>query len=914
MDCQKTTPDSKIPSPRGNKFRRQRLDIRAGQASEINAIWRTNHWKGLFSTLLFALILGLLLVSVRQTRAQAGQEGIRSHGDQVDYTQLPVSSYPELRVYYAGPSGRVRTALELYAGFSLVDNPDQAHVLVLNGILPEPEKISALVKTGTGLVLILGPDLTAEQVGAFVGEKLVFDLQDNPLSLSTSKDQSEPLATDIVWNSAPQVRQRYEVLAPGSNLNPLVIGFETDSLILGRTNSGNGVVFLLTPFLDSANPQFQEWAYFNYLIYDLTTRAGGKTPLSFANYPESPLPHSADRAVLIGLLAGLLFLSLLIFFIVRRYSLAHPEALDSLVIDRQEFEIRQAETDWNQIGFHRPLGGFMLAFMLGLVLFIPLIIYQNLILPVYILPSAQALGIWGRVVQFFNFLWLLLDMGTSAAFIKFFAEYRVHDPRRAIQYGQIFVWWQAISGAIQVAVVTILASTLLPQSAYAIYAWSIILHTFIQIPGFYQVMRHALMAWQRFDYAQILEIGLYLIFPILTQPLLVSVMVLWGRNHPVFGPSMGGVLGMGLAAYAAEGLTFLIGLWLYRRVGYNARLLFLAHFDWAAVKSAFRFGVFEMLGSVAWALGQALEIVVTQTRLINYTEIWGNWTLAQNFIFAFNVLQTLFNNLMPSISEAISNTRRALSQYYSAMAYQWGGIISAFIAAVLLAVADRFILGASGPEFVRAAAYTIPLVIWGAIQYPSWVGDAVQLGSNRPYLKASMVAGEQIIRISIAWILLERFQINALIVAYFVGLLAKDILAYFINHRLCFPQRFYFWNSLGAPLLAGSAHYLVLRWATGLIWQGDQVTSVLIFLIGILFSYPLFAFFYGLFGGWDVDTLAELGHAADLSSFMRPLARLFWRATSLGAQISPLHNRFHVDIRQAALMEAQSLTDERVAV
>ena len=617
---------------------------------------------------------------------------------------------------------------------------------------------------------------------------------------------------------------------------------------------------------------------------------------------------------MLALMAGLLAVAVTAFIFVRRYSLAHPEALDNLVASRQIFESRQSHTDWNEIGFHRPLGGFMLALMLGLVLFIPIIIYQNLVLPVYILPSAQALGIWGRVTQFFNFLWLMLDMGTSAAFIKFFAQYRIHDPRKAIQYGQIFIWWQALSGAVQVALVIALAGTYLPRTAYAIYAWSVIIHTFIQVPGFYQVMRHGLMAWQRFDYAQILDLGLALVFPIITQPVIVTLMVLWGRSHPIFGPAMGGLLGLGIAAYAAEALTFSLGYWLYHRLGYNVRLLFLAHFDWATIKSAFRFGVFEMLGSVSWATGQATEILITQTRLVNYTEIWGNWVLAQNFIYAFNVLQTLNGNLMPAISESISNARITLSQYYAANAYKWGGLISAFIGAVLLAVADRFILGASGPEFVRAAQYAIPLIIWGAIQYPSWVGDEVQLGSNRPYLKTILVASEQLIRIILAFVLLERFQINALIIAYFIGLLSKGIIAYFINNKVCFPQRFYFWQSLAAPALAGSAHFLFLRWVTGLIWQGDQITSVIIFLLGILISYPLYAFFYGLFGGWDDDTLAELEHAASLSNFMKPLARLFWRATALGARISPLHNRFPIDIRKAALEEASSLTNERVQV
>ena len=419
-----------------------------------------------------------------------------------------------------------------------------------------------------------------------------------------------------------------------------------------------------------------------------------------------------------------------------------------MVIDRGAFESHEAHTEWEDVGFHRPLSGFLVSLSIGLVLFIPLIIYQNLILPVYILPSAQALGIWGRVTQFFSFAWLFFDMGTSVAFIKYLSQYRVNDPRKGIQYGQVFVWWQALSGAIQVALVVAIASTWVPKSAYALYAWSMIIHAFIQLPGFYQVMRHALNGLQRQDYARYLDMGLNLVFPMLVQPIFVSLAYFWGRSNPQFGGAMGGLLGLGVAAYVAELLTFLLGLWLYRRVGYNPKILFLAHFDWEIVKTSFKFGVFEMLGSLAWAIGQASEIGITQNRLINYAEIWGNWGMAQNFIFAFNVTQTLNDGMMPAISEAISHGKKILSQYYSVMLYKWNGLVSFFLGAVLLAVADRFILGASGPEFVRAARYVIPLIIWGAFQYPSWVGDNVQLGSNKPYLKSILVFSEQVIRVA----------------------------------------------------------------------------------------------------------------------------------------------------------------------
>lgn len=823
---------------------------------------------------------------------------------------VPAGANGALPVYYAGPDDGVKRALTLTDDFVLVGQVDRAMVIVLNGVVPDAEAIARRIQGGCGLILILGPRLSAPDVGLLLGATVNLKAQDDPLSLTAPLGTTHPLATEVIWNSAPQIRERF--ILEGVLLEAVAVGFEDNSLILGEGTIGKGRVFVFTPFLGKVNPQFQDWAYFNYLIYNLVRRAAGLTPLPFADYPASPVPHTRERLILLGAMALLVVASLLAFLAVRRYSLAHPEILDTLIANRAAFQAHEADTPWEEVGFHRPLAGFLVALMVGLVLFIPLIIYQNLVLPVFILPSAQALGLWGRVTQFFGLAWQFFDMGTSVAFIKYMSEYRVHDPRKGIQYGQLFVWWQLLTGMIQATMVMALASTYVPASAYAIYAWSIIVHAFIQVPGFYQVMRHALMGLQRFDYAQMLDIGLNVLLPMLVQPVVVSLMYLWGQNNPVFGASMGGLLGMGMAAYAAEALTFFIGLGLYKRLGYDAHILFLAHFDLSVVVSGLRFGVFEMLGSIAWAAGQAAEIAITQGRLINYAEVWGNWVLAQNFVFAYAVLQTLFGNLMPAISEAVSHGRERLSQYYAALAYKYGGMISALIAAVLLAVADRFILGASGPEFTRAAGYAIPLIIWGAIQYPSWVGDNVQLAANRPYLKSVLVFGEQVLRVTLALILLEQLQVVALIIAYFVGLLSKDVVAYFVNHRLCYPQRFYLWQSLAAPLLAGAGHYAWLRWFTGLLWQGDQATSVLIFFLGILPSFPVFAFLYGLFGGWDDAGLEQLKSAVDLTGFVRPLAWLFWEATSLGARLSPLHGRFPIAIHTAALAEAQALTAERV--
>jgi O-antigen/teichoic acid export membrane protein len=813
-----------------------------------------------------------------------------------------------LRVFYAGPDGSVKTALEL-AKFTLLTDPAQADVFVLNGVIPDMETIRIRAEGGAGLVLILGPNLTEAQVGGALGIPLTLKSQTDAASL-TGININDPVLTEIIWNGAPQVRERFEVVTPLSSVQPLVTAFEDGEWILWQARPNE---YVINAFLNDANPQIQEWGYFNYLIYHLVERAAGRSPLSFAAYPVSPVPHTAERNILFAVMALMLVTAFGAFYFVRRYSQSHPEALDQIVSDRTRFEVREAATGWEQVGFHRPLSGFLVALSTGVVLFIPLIIYQNLILPAYILPSAQALGIWGRVTQFFNLAWFVFDMGTSVAFVKYMSQYRVDNPQRGIKFGQVFVWWQLLSGAVQMALVIGLAATAAPSSAYALYAWSMIIHAFIQIPGFYRVFLYAFSGFQRNDYARYLDLGLNVLLPMLVQPIFVSIAYAWGRAHPAFGGAMGGLLGMGIAAYAAELLTFLLGFWLYRRIGLNVRVLFLAHFDWEIVKTSFRFGVFEMLGSAAWSAGQAAEIWITQARLINYAEIWGNWVLAQNFVFAFNVVSTLSDGSMASISEAISHGRKLLSQYYAVMVYKWGGMISAFLAAVLLAVGPRFILGASGPDFARAATYAVPLLIWGAIQYPSWVGDQVQLGSNKPYLKSALVTGEQIIRVVLALLLVQRFQVTALVIAYFVGLLIKDFVAYFVNDKLCFPQRFFFWQSIAAPLLAATVHYLLMNELSALIWKGDQITSILIFFIGVLPSLPVFMFLYGIFGGWDDATLNEFREAATMTGPVRGMVTwMMVKPTALGARLSPLNNRFPISIREAAMVEARSLTEEKV--
>ena len=340
----------------------------------------------------------------------------------------PVHADGNLRVYYAGSEGSVKTALEL-AKFELVTDPTLADVFVLNGEIPADETVTARTQSGeAGLVLIFGPSLSEAQVSGLLGIPLTLTPRDDAVSI-TSIALDDPLVTEVIWNGAPQVRERFEVQTPLSSVQPLVTAYENGEWILWQARPN---AYVVNTFLDDANPQIQEWAYYNYLIYHLVERAAGRTPLPFAEYPASPVPHTTERNILFAVIGLMIVTSFGAFFWVRRYSQNHPEALDQIVSDRTSFEVREESTGWEEVGFHRPLSGFLVALSTGVILFIPLIIYQNLILPSFILPSAQALGIWGRVTQFFNLAWFFFDMGTSVAFVKYMSQYRVNDRQRGI--------------------------------------------------------------------------------------------------------------------------------------------------------------------------------------------------------------------------------------------------------------------------------------------------------------------------------------------------------------------------------------------------------------------------------------------------------------------------------------------------
>jgi hypothetical protein len=109
---------------------------------------------------------------------------------------------------------------------------------------------------------------------------------------------------------------------------------------------------------------------------------------------------------------------------------------------------------------------------------------------------------------------------------------------------------------------------------------------------------------------------------------------------------------------------------------------------------------------------------------------------------------------------------------------------------------------------------------------------------------------------------------------------------------------------------------LILEFLSQILWDGDIVTSALLFFLATLPSLYLFSFLSGLTGTWDDNTLDEFKRASGMVRIkgLGWLAKRFYGAVALGAKISPLHNRFPIDIFEDAMIEAEELTKEKKAL
>ena len=125
---------------------------------------------------------------------------------------------------------------------------------------------------------------------------------------------------------------------------------------------------------------------------------------------------------------------------------------------------------WNQTGFHRPLGGFFYNYVLLLLVAVPGVLIVGIVLPI-ILPFPEALGYNAIVTALLSIFFILADLGMVEAITRYVGQHSTDNPKKALQYVSFFLWFQMISGLIQVTVVSLYVLTWLPLTSMNYASW-----------------------------------------------------------------------------------------------------------------------------------------------------------------------------------------------------------------------------------------------------------------------------------------------------------------------------------------------------------------------------------------------------------------------------------------------------------
>ncbi|MFW9851289.1 MAG: hypothetical protein ACFFF4_19340, partial [Candidatus Thorarchaeota archaeon] len=743
--------------------------------------------------------------------------------------------------------------------------------------------LNAFVTGGGGLFILTGPSVSKNATGfqdfGITTSDVLGESQDHAQVVTRMMDQTHPIM-NIDWSSAPPTDKMSILPTLGMSSTVLLAndtGFGTGGApILVHTTLGSGNILVFTPWLNvnataeesQVNYELVLWPYFNYFFYSSSVYLSSQSPLTYAEWAYSPVPH-LEQQIVIGLLVFVI--GIVTFTSYRSMKKKSREKKEILTeIERAELLADKGEEvdEWEEIGMHRQLGGFLIQLFITLILVIPRVVLSIMIYPRFIMPFPQAAGWFSFSVNLFLGLWTLFDLGTSVALAKYFAEYRISQPEEAVKYAQIFVWFQCITGVVQISIVAFIGSIVFPHTYLAHLSYVFITHSLFQFPGFTLLLIHVFRGMNRIDYQQITNILKYVVFDVVAPYIMILVFRVWGAANPVFGEALGGAIGQAMGSYLSEWLVFIVSIYLFRKLGFSVSTLFRVDFDGEQIRKALKFGAKWTVGAATVPLVWFYQMLLISTNLLNWSALQGQFQLAWDLAIMVSVVGLFMESMLGGVSESYSHGKKKLTELYTAQGLKYGAFFVFWLISVLAATGSRAILGAAGQEWAYAAVLLQFFLIFQLFGFFSWLGDWMFAGADRTGLAAVVWVLEQSIR-AVMMTLFVIFEpvifgiylggMPGIIMGYVVALVIKDVAAWILIRREISAPKLYKWQSYVGPGLAAIINYAILEIIARLIWGGvnDIVSSAILFFIGVFPSLYMYSFFSGLTGTWDERTLQE---------------------------------------------------------
>ncbi|HME56092.1 MAG TPA: lipopolysaccharide biosynthesis protein [Candidatus Lokiarchaeia archaeon] len=806
-----------------------------------------------------------------------------------------------------------------------------------------------------------------------------------PEAIWSTVNETNPLVTDIDWKAVPNVQVYSNSTAWNvSAINVLQATSQTAEPLLFEARQYTGRLIVITPWISSDNLDFELCLYFNYFNYHVVEYLAHQTALSYLDWPYSPVPHAAQDIWIYTWFVVIIVVGVGGFVIVRRYSkhaggraatlrhvlefgrgakeaeagseaqaLVNPESetrvSENLESNTQllekpesgaspEQEYVQAteggsseeanedviKSEWDRIGIHRQIAQFFWNMILNFFIAIPIMLLALWIYPNFVQPYPMVTGWQSITGAFFSWIGTIADMGMTVAAGKYFAQYRVHDPQKAVHYLQMLVWWNIMTSLIKTSIIVVAGIFLFRSGNLAYLGWICILIALQQFPNCQGILGTTLDAMQRWDYKVLCDtVGGNLLNTFINYGMILLCRFIFA-GIPVYGAAFGTVVGLYIGGIVTSWTSFLYYFLAFKKLGFHVGTLFRANFTGAEMKEAFNYGYKIAVGNVIVPLVGVLETYMIATFVLNSSAELGFWSIMSSVTGFIGIDLGFFNNLRPAISEAHGNGKMQLVKYYITEGLHYINFFMLVLFTVILAIGAPLLVGFAGSFWAPAGQYVVPLALSQVVTVYSAIGDNILQATGNT--KTNMIVWfiEQVTRAVLLVIIMPIFHpLWAILLASVPAALVKEAVMFTIIKKKIVNFDWALVHNFIAP---GVSAFILYFYAVFLVnffgflpslipffatTTGEIVSSILIFLAAVFGGLFLYLFLMGLFGGWDDNTLGQFQRGLAVVRFVSAFFVSFYKVTALGHRLCPWKNRFGVKVFDDATAEAKQLTSEK---
>lgn len=586
-------------------------------------------------------------------------------------------------------------------------------------------------------------------------------------------------------------------------------------------------------------------------------------------------------------------------------------------------------TGWEKIGFHRAIGGWFINYLPALFLAVLFIFVSGMLIP-SLLPYPDATGYYEVAKSMYGLMFLLFDAGTGAALGRFVPEYRVKNPRKALQYISFFVWFQMFTGLTQVTAISLFVLFWMPHLTTAHLAWIFLVYSTIQFPGMLAVLDGVLKSFQH--YGKYITVKVFQdIFQFCTQIIFIMLGRWWGVSNPAVGELIGMSVGLVLGLYIDDFLAFILAARLFDKVlkdiGLSIGSCLRPTFTRAIAKESLIYGLKTMPAGIYGNMLGFFSFLVTFSILPQYAAWMGLISLAKNFTTLIDTPGTIKSNTDYSVAESYNNGKKNLSHFYITQELKWRFFLTLYLAitiVIMIPIALGSMLEVFGKNWIPALGL-IPLlaipelinvfekpVSFTQVNHPGYDQGISLLGSTVSFLWYMFLIYVvnidlnitifimkdipiQITFLCINWIILHKKILPIRVRDFAVQVFFLPLIPLGIYGVFC-----YFYGGVIFPLgaaLLGSIPFAVIT------------IAMVLFLWPALLVCPLM----GIFGAWDQYSLDSFQRTIELSGPSKWLVNWMFKTARFFYMKSPLRNRFPVKGAELAVKEAGELEETKRA-